>query len=72
MALDEAGRQRALLPDFIRHQLPDKAGENDLSYIPIDEELASLSTAALMARYGLLKEIAGQLKSKLAGATPPS
>ncbi len=63
-AMDEAGKQQTLLPAFIRHQLPGKAGENDLSYIPLTDSLAGLDLPALMSRYGLLKDIAQQLKDR--------
>lgn len=64
-AMDPEARQRELLPAFILRQLPDKSGENNLSYIPLTEELKNLEIPELMARYGLMKEIARQLKGRL-------
>ncbi len=67
-AMDQAEREQALLPGFIRRRLPEKEGENDLSYVPFERGLAALSTAELMRRYGLLKDIAEQLKNKALAA----
>ena len=71
-AMDPEARQRELLPAFILRQLPDKSGENNLSYIPLTEELKNLELPELMARFGLMKEIARQLKGRLEEKVEPN
>ena len=70
----EEERRARFMGAFLHTLLPQKSGENDLSYIPLDEDTLSLSAAQLAARHRLLPQIALQLHKRLRGeevALPP-
>ena len=71
-ALYEEERRWHFLPEYLQKVLPVKSGENDLSYIPLKDDLKNMSPSALAVKHKLVAQIAIQLHDRLNGVeTPP-
>ena len=71
LALDgEAALRRAALLTVLECA-PAKSGEEDLSYIPLDEETLRMKNGDLMLRYDLLPEIAVAAHKQIHGEAEP-
>lgn len=66
----KAGTQKnreTYLMEYVHTLLPKKEGENDLSYVPMNEATAAMNIGTLAATHALLPEIARQLLEQLHG-----
>ena len=61
-----AEEQRQLvLPEYVQQLLPEKSGENNITYIVLSPELNEKTPARLVVEHKLLPEIAKQLHERL-------